>query len=140
MKPVHCRIAHEPENGKYGDCVRACIASLLELPAEDVPHFYEDDPGGDVANERIKTFLATKGFVPFWTFFDGETPLQAIFDQMLHANAGVYYMLFHETNAGGDHVVICQNDAVDFDPAWYRSGIKGPNSNGFWGVMVIAIK
>lgn len=29
-------------DGKIGDCMRACIASVLELPTEAVPHFVEE--------------------------------------------------------------------------------------------------
>ena len=35
MIPVHQKIIHKG----YGDCMRATIASLLELPLEAVPHF-----------------------------------------------------------------------------------------------------
>lgn len=38
MKPVRQLYRHDPANGVYGDCWRACIASVLELPIEDVPH------------------------------------------------------------------------------------------------------
>jgi hypothetical protein len=31
------------EQGRPGDCLRACVASLLELPAGDVPHFAEEE-------------------------------------------------------------------------------------------------
>lgn len=30
---------HDPDNGVYGDCFRACVASLLEMELSDVPHF-----------------------------------------------------------------------------------------------------
>ena len=30
---------HDPDVGSIGDCWRACIATILGLPAEDVPHF-----------------------------------------------------------------------------------------------------
>ena len=30
---------HDPESGAIGDCLRATVATLLGLPAEDVPHF-----------------------------------------------------------------------------------------------------
>ena len=33
---------HDPENGSVGDCWRACIAGLLGLPIEEVPHFVRD--------------------------------------------------------------------------------------------------
>ena len=42
MTPVDQSIMHDPENGKIGDCFRACVASLLDLPLEKVPHFMEN--------------------------------------------------------------------------------------------------
>lgn len=30
------------ENGEIGDCWRCCVAALVELPAEEVPHFLAD--------------------------------------------------------------------------------------------------
>jgi hypothetical protein len=30
---------HDPDKGTIGDCWRACIASILGVPAEEVPHF-----------------------------------------------------------------------------------------------------
>ena len=137
MKPVHCRVAHEPENGKYGDCVRACVASLLELEPEDVPHFYEDNASGEIGTERVRQFLATKNLAPFYTYFDGAITFTELMNVQRIMNPSTYYMLFHRTESG-DHVVICKGGEVDFDPAWYRSKVAGPNSNGFWGVMVIA--
>lgn len=29
------------ENGEVGDCWRCCIAAILQIPAEEVPHFVE---------------------------------------------------------------------------------------------------
>lgn len=41
MKPVdQSRISYED-----GDCLRACIASVLELPLEDVPAYVKEDMG-----------------------------------------------------------------------------------------------
>ena len=39
MTPVDQLFLHSKEDGVVGDCWRACIASLLDLPAESVPHF-----------------------------------------------------------------------------------------------------
>lgn len=40
MKPVFQKITkHDPENGQYGDCFRACVCSLLEISDEGVPNF-----------------------------------------------------------------------------------------------------
>jgi hypothetical protein len=41
MKPVKQKIMHS-ENAK-GDCLRACICSLLEISDEGVPNFVEDN-------------------------------------------------------------------------------------------------
>lgn len=140
MKPVHCRVLHDPENGKYGDCLRACIASLLELDADDVPHFHHDDPGGEEANRRMYEFLEGRGYVPFWSFFDGGASLDEILNAMQVHNFDVYYLLYHKTMSEMDHVVICKGGVVDFNPAWYPTTVAGPNSSGAWGVMVIALK
>ena len=40
MIPVHQRIHGNGKNGEaLGDCLKCCVASILELPYEDVPHF-----------------------------------------------------------------------------------------------------
>jgi hypothetical protein len=58
MKPVDQIVKHDPDNGQHGDCMRACIASLLELPAVEVPHFLHDGCDQHVFNRRINEFLA----------------------------------------------------------------------------------
>ena len=39
MTPADQEFTHDPANGQHGDCMRACIASLLDLPIAAVPHF-----------------------------------------------------------------------------------------------------
>lgn len=38
MTPVDCEFEHDPPR-QNGDCLRACVASLLDLPLSEVPHF-----------------------------------------------------------------------------------------------------
>jgi hypothetical protein len=45
MKPVDQEFVHRPDIGQHGDCQRAVIASLLELPITEVPHFLQDANG-----------------------------------------------------------------------------------------------
>lgn len=128
-------VKHDPPNS-YGDCVRACIASLLSMPAEHVPHFYHDNCEGVEGNQRLKEFLQTVGYAPFWVAYDGASRLDEI-QRIMTLNApSVHYMLFH-ANSGGDHVIICKDDQIVHDPAWYRLPITGPNSIGNWGVLVL---
>lgn len=60
MKPVDMKIPHDPEKGKIGDCWRASVASVLELPIEKVPHF-GDLPHREAWHEYIK-FLGKNGY------------------------------------------------------------------------------
>lgn len=39
MKPVHQRYGSDSSKLEFGDCLRACIASILELSLDDGPHF-----------------------------------------------------------------------------------------------------
>ena len=48
MKPVDQEFVHRPDIGQHGDCQRAVIASLLELPITEVPHFLQDAQGDSV--------------------------------------------------------------------------------------------
>jgi hypothetical protein len=139
MIPVHCIVKHNVDAGTFGDCVRACIASLLELPAEDVPHFYHDDCDGETGNARISEWLAGRGLVPFWSAFPGSDPLDAVLQHMNAINPNVHYMLYGNTGFG-DHVVVCQGGKIVHDPAWVPDGLAAPNSSGLWVILVLAHK
>ena len=134
MIPVHCIVKHDPPNS-YGDCVRACVASLLNLPAEAVPHFYHDN-NKDAAQDRIREFLATVGYAPFWVHYPADAPLADILTVMNSNCPNAHYILFGRTETG-DHVVVCRNDEIVHDPAWYRVPIIGPTSLDRWGVLVL---
>ena len=41
MKPIPQTILHDPADGRFGDCLRACIASILEMDSESIPNFAE---------------------------------------------------------------------------------------------------
>lgn len=136
MIPHTCTVKHDPPNS-YGDCLRAAVASLLNYPdAALVPHFYEfgDDERG---NEEFKHWLLqTHNLQPFYMALNGTTPLADLFAMMAGVNTDIEYLLFCKCG-DADHVVVCKNDKVIHDPAWYRSPITEPTSNGFWVVVVL---
>ncbi len=45
MTPQNQEFTRKPEIGQYGDCQRAVIASLLDLPISSVPHFLQEAKG-----------------------------------------------------------------------------------------------
>ena len=138
MIPVSCRVKHDPENGTYGDCLRAVVASILEIePPENVPHFFHDNPGGDEGHERLREYLKTQGLVPFMTYFSGDDSLENILQTQQSINPDVHFALFCQSETA-DHVVVCGNGKVVHNPSWVQGSVTGPNSNGYWGVMVFA--
>lgn len=55
----------KPEIGQAGDCWRCCIAAILQLPAEEVPHFLQvalDEQTHDM-DPRTQRWLNERGFV-----------------------------------------------------------------------------
>ena len=62
MTPVIQEYPLDLDGCRRGDCVRAVIASLLDLPLTDVPHFVQiDADGGPNWWEHITTWLHARG-------------------------------------------------------------------------------
>lgn len=139
MTPVTCQVKHDPENGTYGDCLRACVATMLDLGSSDVPHFYHDGCDAETGMTRVREWLATRGYAPFYTAYDGAATREEVLKYMARQNPGVTYLLYGSTGQG-DHVVVCRNDRFVHNPSWGNSPLIGPLSHGTWVVMVITIK
>ena len=60
MKPVDQTVFVVPG----GNCFSACVASLLELPLNEVPYFMGDDPPGQPSAwfERLSEWLKAHGY------------------------------------------------------------------------------
>lgn len=136
MIPAHCRVKHDPDAGTYGDCVRACVASLLEYDTEAVPHFCHDNPDGTVAFDRLREWLKPHGLAPFVMRLPPD-PLADVLAFLGEDHPEVHYMLFGVTVEGGDHVVIAKGGKIVHNPAWFGCSIVAPASIGFWQVVVL---
>ena len=135
MTPTFCTVKDDPANGQYGDCVRACVAAILDMPSETVPHFFHDNCDGETAFERIGDFLRPLGYAPFFINFPGS--FEEIVYSMKMLNPDALYMLFGRTE-NGDHVMVYKGDTMVNDPSWLRLPLIGPGEHGLWSVMVIA--
>lgn len=127
MIPLKQKYKHDPENGIYGDCYRTCIASILEMNIEEVPHFFKDFKEGDDWAQEANDWFNQNGLVNV-SFAFYEHPGE----YMAQENTGVYYILTGEGKLGVNHsVVMCDNDIV-CDPS--SSGIIGPckDSELYW--------
>ena len=132
-----CRVMHKPEHGFYGDCLRACVASIIgaEHP-ETVPHFYQDGCDGVEGEKRLTEFLKTQGLGDFRVYYDASVILEDILEMMGNATSkGVYYMLYCRS-AGSPHVVIGCGNKIVHDPALYISRDYRCPESGHWVVSV----
>lgn len=144
MKPVDSMIKnHDPANGRFGDCYRACIASLLEMPAADVPHFCDgiDDDNADDAPEAVE---AASRFVFEQTGCRlVEFPVEAGHLDTLLQNfgsrfEGIHYLLLGQSTRGTNHQVIGCGSKIVHDPTYGDPhGITGPARDGFFWVGMI---
>lgn len=127
MTPVICQIKHDPPQS-YGDCIRACIASLCDLPPQDVPHFGDHDGDLYESIDRIRAWY--KGGV-FIAQYSGQMDQFALLSMLGQLNPGVHMLLF-----GGTHVVVCKDGKVVHDPAWYKLLRLEPPQDA-WTVLVL---
>lgn len=132
MKPTDQEFVHRPDIGQHGDCQRAVIASLLELPICDVPHFLQLANGDPwIYWARLQTFCRSHGYaymtVPARggiSFFGDDGPI------------------YHEISGpsprgnGVTHAVVGCNGEVVFDPHPSRAGLAGDPSNWEFSYLV----
>ena len=134
MKQVKNTVKHDPKNGTYGNCHSACFATILGLPIEEVPHFFEEGDEIDTAIqwERIDKFLADRGLVQGHILFYGEVNrLDDILGYTTVHLKGLPVILGGLSTAGCGHSVVVMDGVIFNDPT--GSGIVGPMKDGyFW--------
>lgn len=136
MRPVKQRNRHDPANGVYGDCHRACVASILELPYEEVPHFSDGPDDGRFA-ERERDFFARWGLVPITVAYNGHATLDQIMLTLKVQCPGVYALLGGSSRNGTNHSVVVLDGEITHDPSIDQSGIVGPCSDGNWWLTFV---
>ncbi len=110
MKPVNQTTFTPPD----GDCLSACIASILELPLDKVPNYIAYDNWF----EKFDDFVAEHGYRLFWYKISEK------YNEILGFTAkDVYGILCGKSSSGDwDHCVVIKNGKVVHDP--------NPNSKG----------
>lgn len=130
MKPIRQIVPHKPDKGQIGDCFRACIASLLELPAEEVPHFCDGpEPSKDHAwYRRANAWLKQRGMI-YMVYDYSEHSRRHLVENV---GGGVYHILEGKSFSGDDHCVVGKDGEVVFDPCPFGRGLNGtPEYIGF---------
>ena len=114
--------------GRPGDCWKTCIASLLELPMDEVPHFVEyGDLWWDVTQAFIKSHVGNDLELRWW-------------EDVSAVPAGHPFLIGTGVSPRGDfqHAVIVDRSAtVVHDPHPSRLGLEGPPET-FYSIVPVA--
>lgn len=115
--------------GRPGDCWKTCIASLLELPAESVPHFVEmGDSWWDATQEFIQTQKADHE-LRWW-------------EDIAAVDDGGEYLIASGPSPRGNFqhaVIVDRSGELAHDPHPSRAGLAGPPSH-FFGIRATAVE
>jgi hypothetical protein len=141
MDKINNTIQHDPENGKWGDCFRCCMAMVLGLPVEDVPHIYEGCQNGPIDREeredRMRKFLGPLGLKEMNIPYD-TSDYESILLTISAFSPGVAYLLSGKSRIGANHCVVCRDGEIYHDPS--GNGIVGPTSTGYYMVTFFVAK
>lgn len=107
---------HDPDQGIWGDCFRTCIACLLDMEPEEVPHFADGDVTGKQVVDACQRWLGERGLYLVCMHYEAEHSLRDIMQSVTHNNPGLRYMVSGKSPRGTCHVVVFKDDAVDWDP------------------------
>lgn len=104
MKPVFQQVF---EQG-HGDCMAACIASVLELPLGEVPN--PNRNGSDYYHREVAAFLRTVGYVPVYFRNPMTPPSSAHQYAEWYECEGLYIIasIPSQKHEGGYHAVVAQ--------------------------------
>jgi hypothetical protein len=130
MTPVKQRNKHDPAKGVWGDCHRAVIASLLDLPLDEVPHFGEGGPEGTEFVARETAFLKQRGLIAIPIPFGCN--LENVLNYAAVQVPDTHYILGGKSRTGCNHSVIGCGNKIVHDPSVSDSGIVGPCDDGFY--------
>jgi hypothetical protein len=143
MIPLQQRNRHDPANGIYGDCHRAAVASLLELPLDEVPHFCDADselPDAEPLMERERKWLAERGLTNINIIYPGESSLDDVLTSVDATTPGVMFILGGTSTTGCGHSVVAGCGKILHDPSLTKTShhsIVGPMKDGYWWLTFI---
>lgn len=142
--------AHIPQAGIVGDCLRTCIACLLDKEPQDVPHFWQIAWDSGIRNEYespeeqkfIRDWLAEQGYVrvdlPY--IISSQEELHEVTLGLEKRCGRILYMVSGAGGSQGQHVVIYKGADLLWDPSPNSEGLSGPGIDGvYWFTFLMPI-
>lgn len=120
------RLNRQTKFGKQGNCLAACISTLMGLSLEEVPNvetlFDIDDSRSSFQDETpplwgvvLDAFISSKGFV--WR--------EATKDEVENPPLNKVFLCIGKSLDGStNHAVLYKNGSLFFDPNPYRKGLS----------------
>lgn len=120
MTPQTQLISHNPP-AKWGDCWRTCIAMILDLPAEEVPHFLDDGGTNEDGLKRAREWLQNRGLDIVYF----EMPADSLKEHIDFMFGGAHYIMSGMSNNYKEacHCVVAKGHfQMVWDPSLLRDG------------------
>lgn len=119
MTPIMCQVKHNPPES-YGDCLRACVATVLSRTnAGSTPHFYRDGRTAVQATVELADFLRCHHLVPVMKQLPNIVGVPDALEMIAEELPGVLYLLFND-----NHVVVCRDDKIIHNPSWIKETFR----------------
>lgn len=136
---------HSGVDGSFGDCHRTCIAMILDMDRDEVPHFMDgvppdapaDSPEALAAEQAEREWMAARGLAPIHWGYTGDTPLLEVLAVLGRLVRGSAVILGCTSGNGVNHSVVVYEGAI-YNPAGGNGTIAGPMRDGFWVVTAYA--
>lgn len=136
-------------DGHFGDCHRTCIAMLLNMDRDDVPHFMEDCPPGEgaespasiAAQQAEFDWLEQHGIAPVYIPFMPDMSLDVLTEQMGRFARNAPVILGCSVGGVVNHSVVLYEGKIH-DPL-LRDGDEPPAYQpaieGYWWITVYSV-
>jgi hypothetical protein len=130
MIPVDQEFLHLAIPGQEGDCFRACVASVLELSRDEVPHFAQLTAGSGSAAfwNMAYDWLESRGYEYVYRNRSGRGALDKDAYQIMSGPS--------PRGNGGYHAVVGQGGSIIHDPHPSRAGLAGDPKKWYWASLI----
>jgi len=124
--------ATQPPEKQRGNCLTAVVASLLDLPIEDVPNFVQEHVDTDGAKhwwESMHAFVASRGYGVY--YLRSTLYAESLFPD---PDPGEFYAVsgVSPRDPAIFHVVIYRDGEMVHDPHPDRTGLVRVTDEYFW--------
>lgn len=122
---------HDPERGVIGDCFRAALASLADIPIAAMPHFLRDHwPSEMSAIRAMNAFLAGRVVWRLFTCLISTSRLCTV-----KVVGDIYHLILGIDPEGDGHACIGLNGRIVHDPHPLQRGMANDPSK--WTIALL---